>query len=103
MDDELQPLPYDPAAAEIVEMFDLGAENWYYSAPGDYQVAAVQAMKNDGTNFQTLLALEWPVRNRNTNEESTLRLLIHPDDAVGLASVLQHTTKWLASARLIGN
>lgn len=102
MSDELRPMPYDPSAATVSEMIDLDADDWYFTAAGEYQSGAVEAMKRDGSNAQTLIALEWPARLRGTDERRTLRLLISPEDAVGLADVLAHSARWVAAARRLG-
>lgn len=99
---DLRPIPDDPSAATVEAMIDLRNEEWLVSAVGDYQTGAVEAMKNDGTNFQRLVALEWPVRVNNGDEIRTVRLLIAPEDAIGLAEVLAHTAVWLAAAERLG-
>lgn len=93
----LRPLPNDPSGMQVESMFDLRSEEWWLTDGGDYQTAAVEAMTNDGSNHQTLIALEWPARLNHSTEVKRLRLLIHPDDALGLASVLAHTAAWLQS------
>ena len=103
MDDELRPLPFDPSAVNIVSMFDLDSDDWEYSDKGDYETCIVQAFKRDGTNPQTLLALTWPMRNRRTKKITTLRLLIHPEDAANLADTMKRSLDWLRTARLLGN
>lgn len=95
----LQPLPDDPSASEIESMLDLRSDEWWLSTAGDYQTAAVEAMKADGTDHQTLIALEWPARRNHGTDHKTIRLLIHPDDAAGLAQVLTHTARWLDARR----
>jgi len=97
MTDEIRPLSDDASADIIKEMFDLDSEDWHYSDEGDYESACVEAMNRQGGNFQTLVALEWPMENRKTKEKKKLRLLISPDDAEGLAKVLLHNVAWLKS------
>ena len=76
-------------------MFDANAETWTLAGEGDYQTAAVQAMQRDGTHLQNCVALEWPGRINHSDEHVTVRLMMSPDDAIGLASVLAHTGRWM--------
>lgn len=99
---EIRPIPSDPNAATVRSMFDLRGELWHVARAGEYQTAAVETMKNDGTNWQRLVALEWPGRVNNSDEETILRLLISPEDAMGLAEVLAHTAVWLRAADQLG-
>jgi len=103
MTDEIRPLPYDPSAKQIVSMVDLDDAEWLFGTVGDYQCACVEAMRNDGSNYQTCIALEYPVRVRNTDEHKTLRLIITPESAEGLANALMHSVNWLEIARKLGN
>jgi len=102
-DEGIRPLPDDAAGEQIISMFDLDAADWNYTEAGDYQAAIVQCFKRDGSELQTLIALEWPIRNRNTGELSTMRLLISPEDAVGLAEVITTSARWLKIRGIIGN
>jgi hypothetical protein len=96
---ELRPLPDDPAAAEIVSMFDLGDDNWLVTIAGEYQTAAGEAMKRDGSNWQEVVMVEWPCRTNRRDDAHTLRLMISPEDAIGLAEVLARTANWMMSRR----
>ena len=98
MPDAFRPLPDDPSAPTVAEMFDARAEDWILSRPGDYKTAAVEAFRADGSGHQRLVILEWPGRRNHSTEEVTVRLMIHPDDAIGLAQVLFHTARWLQAA-----
>lgn len=91
------PVPGDPSSHLILDMFDARSDEWLLSDGGDYQTAAVEVFKADGTNLQRLIALEWPARVNNSTERRTVRLLIDPEDAEGLADVLAHSVAWLAS------
>lgn len=93
---ELRPLPGDPDEQTVRAMFDLRGELWHVAAPGGYQSAAVETMKADGSQWQRLVALEWPGRVNNSDELVTVRLLIAPEDAMNLALVLAHTGSYLA-------
>jgi len=96
--DDLRPVPGDPGAAEVQSMLDLSGDEWWLGAEGDYSTAAVESMQADGTHFQRLIALEWPVRLNRGTERKRIRLLIAPEDALGLAEVLTHTAMWLRHA-----
>jgi hypothetical protein len=96
----IRPIPGDPAEAQVVAAFDLRDEAWLLSAPGDYEAAAVEVFKQDGSNYQRLVAVQWPARLNNGTERVTVRLLIAPEDAEGLAGVLQHTARWLKAAEV---
>lgn len=98
MADHFRPIDGDPGAEQIVAMFDAGGD-WLLSDEGGYQTAAVEAMKADGTNLQRVVALEWPARRNHSDETVTVRLMISPDDALGLADVLGHTARWMKAPR----
>lgn len=99
-DEPIRPVPFDPSRATVVAMLDLHAgEPWLMTAAGDYHAFAVEAMKRDGSNFQSLIALQWPARANGTDDHSVVQLLIHPDDVRGLVGVLAHTLAWLDEAK----
>lgn len=90
----VRPIAIDPAATQVRSMLSID-QTWAIAAPGDYATFAVEAMTNDGGNYQRLVALEFPARLNKTDELVTLRLLIAPEDAAGLAETLAHTYAWL--------
>ncbi|MGH9249213.1 MAG: hypothetical protein ACRD0W_06840 [Acidimicrobiales bacterium] len=92
---QFHPIPGDPDAPTVSAMFDATSDEWILTASGDYHSAAVQAMKHDGTDLQTCVILEWPGRVNHSTEHRTVRLMMSPDDAIGLADVLAHTARWL--------
>lgn len=94
---QFQPIPGDPSRELVLEMFDARSDEWLLSDGGDYQTAAVECFTNDGSNLQRLIALEWPARVNHSQERRRVRLLIHPEDAEGLADVLAHSVAWLDS------
>lgn len=102
MPDSIRPVPSDPTGDQVLAMLDLRSQDWLLSAPGDYQTGAVEAMRNDGTDYQRLVALEWPARPNHGTETTTVRLLISPEDALGLAEMLAHTARWLMAAERLG-
>lgn len=93
----IRPIEGDPASDQIMRMFDLGNDEWLLAAPGDYQTAAVETFKRDGSGYQRVIALEWPGRVNHSDEVRIVRLMVSADDALGLADVLTHTAKWLRS------
>lgn len=93
---QVRPIAADPSA-EIVEGMLEVDESWLLSAPGDYDTFAVESMTRDGGNWQRTIALRWPARINKTDERVLLRLLIAPEDALGLAELLTHTANWLAA------
>jgi hypothetical protein len=95
-----RPIPGDPGAVHVEAMFDARAERWILASAGDYQSAAVQAIRADGTMLQNCVALEWPGRINHTDECVTVRLLMSPEDAVELAKVLQHSGLWMLARGL---
>jgi hypothetical protein len=100
MTDALQPLPFDPSRVTVQSMIDLHAgEPWLLTSGGDYDTFAVYVLKRDGTDGQTLIALQWPTRINHTDTEQIVQLLIHPDDVRGLVDVLTHTCDWLDEAK----
>lgn len=96
---EIRPLPEDPSGPTVEAMFDIRSTEWFVAAGGDYQTAAVETMKADGSAWQRLVALEWPARVNNSDERRTIRLLIDPDDALGLAQVLAQTALWMKALK----
>lgn len=97
-EDPIRPLPDDPTGPLIAAMFDLRGTDWLLSAVGDYQTGAVETMRRDGSGYQRAVALEWPARRNHSDEEVTVRLLMSPEDALGLATVLAHTARFLLAA-----
>ncbi len=91
----LRPLPDDPDRDVIASMMDLANDEWLLTAAGDYSAAAGETMKKDGSDYQRLVMLEWPARVNKTQEHRTVRLLISPEDALGLCDVLAHTARFL--------
>lgn len=100
MSEHFKPVPGDPSATEIGEMFDARSPDWILTAEGEYQTAAAQAMKEDGTDLQNVLILEWPGRRNHTTELVTVRLMMSPDDAIGLGETLLFTGRWMKAKGL---
>lgn len=97
----VRPIPSDPTAAEIAGFMEID-QTWVISDGGDYATAAVEAMTNDGGNYQRVVALQWPGRLNRTGERATVRLLMDPRDAVALAESLLRSVAWLAAATELG-
>lgn len=95
----VRPLPDDPSAPMVQSMIDARSDEWLLSAPGDYSTCAVETMRADGTDHQVLVAVEWPVRVNHSDEIRTVRLLIAPSDALGLARRIAHTVQWLSDPK----
>ena len=91
----MRPIPGDPDSEEIVAMFDLRDEEWWLTAGGEYMSAAGETMQAGGKAWQRVVMLQWPTRLNHGTEEKTIRLLISPEDAIGLGQVLLHTGNWL--------
>jgi hypothetical protein len=68
---------------------------WAMAAAGEQLTYAVEAMRNDGSDWQRLIAIEFPARLNKTDERVTLRLLVDPLSAEVLADNLMHTARWL--------
>lgn len=94
MPEHFRPLPDDPDGEVIAAMFDAN-EDWLLAAGGSYQTGAAECMKADGSAFQRVVILEWPTRRNHTDEQVMVRLMISPEDAIGLADVLRHTGRWM--------
>ncbi len=92
-----RPIPGDPSRAEVQSMLDVKGEEWWLTDSGDYETAAVETMRYDGSDWHRLIALEWPVRRNHGQEQKVIRLMISPEDALGLAEVLTHTARWLVA------
>lgn len=95
MTDQMRSLPDDPDGEMVMKMFDVRSDDWILTSGGDYQTGACEAMRNDGSGYQQVVALEWPGRRNHSDEKITVRLFISPEDALGLAVVLAHTATWM--------
>jgi hypothetical protein len=95
-----RPIPLDPSHDQILSMIEVD-QSWLMTASGDYDTFAVEAMTRDGSNWQRVIALRWPARINKTDEKVMLRMLISPEDAIGLAAVMTHTAKWLMTLAAI--
>lgn len=95
-----RPISLDPARKQVEAMIEAD-QTWLVSAAGGYETFAVETVTDDGGNWQRVIALRWPARINKTDEHTQLRLLIHPEDALGLAQVLTHTATWLQSLAAI--
>lgn len=100
MTDQFRPIAGDPGGEAIMAMFDVRSTEWLMSDAGDYQTGAAEVFKADGSNYQKVVILEWPARVNNSDERRIVRLMISPEDALGLADVLAHTGRWLAAQQL---
>ena len=98
MSQHWRPLPDDPDGPVVAAMFDAGAD-WLLTAQGDYQTAAAEAMRADGTDLQVVVILEWPTRRNHSDELVMVRLMMSPEDAWGLAGTLETTAEWLMKQR----
>ena len=98
---DVRPVPLDPSAHLVAEAIS-SASTWLLTDSGDYQTFAVEAFRNDGTGHQVAVALQWPARLNHDDSPATVRLLISPEDAEGLAKTLLSTVRWLAAARDVG-
>lgn len=94
-DQAWRPLPDDPDGPTVARMFDARSSDWVVAAPGDYHAAAAETWRKDGTGWQQVVVLEWPGRRNHTDEHVRVRLMIDPEDALGLADVLAHSARWL--------
>lgn len=101
MPDDIRPVPGDNSEATVVKFIDLADGEWLLASDGKYQTYAVETMLRDGSNWQRALVLEYPVRVNKTNDYRTIRLIISPEDALGLSDVMAHTSTWLIAAALI--
>lgn len=90
----MRPIPGDPGAESIEAMLAI-SDDWLLTAGGGYETGAVETMTKDGGNFLRAIALTWPARRNHTTDQVTVRLLISPEDAIGLAANLVHTADWM--------
>lgn len=95
MEEQFKPLDGDNDASTIVEMFDVRADNWILTASGDYRTAAGETFQEDGSMPQKVVILEWPGRYNHSTETVTVRLMMGPGDALGLADNLAQSAQWL--------
>jgi hypothetical protein len=96
---KIRPLRADPDSLIVASMFDLRSEEWWLAAAGGYQTAAVEVMRSDGSDYDRLIASEFPCRRNHSDELRTIRLLISPDDAINYAATLAHSARWLIGQR----
>ena len=99
----IRPIPEDSSSEEVKLVLEQFDDSWALANAGDYMTFAVDAFKNDGSNHQKLLALVFPARLNNTDEDITIRLLLSPEDAQGLAETMAHTVAWLRSLDQLSN
>ncbi len=98
---KFEPIPNDPESGLIAQnMADIRDAKWNLTTAGDYGTFALSAFKNDGSNYQEVVAVQCSTRINGTDELETVRLLISPEDAVGLAKVLMHTGVWLLKSQM---
>lgn len=93
---DIRPIAADPSF-DIVDAMIEADQSWLLAAAGDYDTFAIESMTRDGRNWQRAIAVRWPARINKTDEHVLLRLIISPDDAIGLAEVLTRTARWLQS------
>lgn len=93
----IRPIPGDPSAERVAAITDVD-QTWAVTAAGDYESFAVEAFNRDGGDYDRLIAIRWPARLNKTDEHVSIRILMHPEDAVGLAEVLVHTARWMRAA-----
>ena len=91
---KIRPVPNDPSIVEVTAMLEAN-EEWYLTRPGEFQTAAVETMKRDGSDWQRLILMTWPARHNYGDEDEEVRLAISVEDAAGLVETLTHTIKWL--------
>lgn len=101
-DPQFRPIPGDPSAADVTAMFDATSEDWLLTAGGDYITVAVQTFLKDGSGFQVMIAVEWPVRRNHSAGTEMLRLMISPEDALGFAQALTKSASWLIARDAMG-
>lgn len=95
--DDVRPVHGDTKGFLVGQrLVSLAGKAWFASDGGDYQTYAVEARNKATGTWDLLVALEWPGRVIGTEDRSTVRMLIHPEDAAGLAEVLAHTARWAA-------
>jgi hypothetical protein len=92
---QFRPIEGDPSAPMVEAMFDARSGDWILTAEGDYQSAAVEVLKADGSAVRKAVILEWPGRRNHSDELVTVRLMMAPDDAIGLADILVQSGRWL--------
>lgn len=93
--ENMRPLENDPTKEIVRDAFDMNNAEWWLTDEGEYQTAAAEMMKFDGTNFSRVVILEWPARLNKSKETKTLRLAMSPQDALGLAQVMAYTAMWM--------
>lgn len=98
----IEPLPDDPSADVIRAMFDLD-ENWWLSDAGDIDTAAAGAFQNDGTNYQTVIITQFPVRRKGDEEGEMFKLALSVDAAILLYQNLEQTLSFLAERQRRAN
>lgn len=85
----------------VAQMWEAGGD-WWLTSPGDYDTGAAEAWQRDGSGYQRVVLLRWPARQNKGTKQTVLQLMLAPEDAEGLAKVLEHTARWLRSAEVLG-
>lgn len=79
----------------VEAMFAAGPE-WIITVDGGtYSSFAAETMLRDGSNFQRVIAIEWKGQTNKTHEPATARVMMRPEDALGLAETIARTARWL--------
>jgi hypothetical protein len=99
VDPAWRPLEDDAGKDIIGKVFDIRSEDWLLTDGGGYQTAAAETWQKDGGVWQEVVILEWPARKNHSEEKVMVRLMISPEDAMGLAEVLESTATWLMRRR----
>jgi len=70
---------------------DLGEESWILQVPGPYEISIIEAFKNDGSELQILIGLEFPGRFNKSPNVFKVRILITPEGAVHVGDKLMRS------------
>lgn len=92
----LRPVDGDPSYVEVDTFLRVMPEDrWVHVSYGEMWSAAVEAWKDDGTNFMHRIAINVPGVVNKTGEPTSVNLLIPLEDALLVADQLYHTSQWL--------
>ncbi len=100
MTDQLRPVPSDPSGVQVMGMIEADDE-WWLTDAGTYQTAAIEMMREDGSDWQLGLLISWPARRNHSDEHKDIQIVMSAKDAVDFVKTLAHTVRWMKAAGLI--
>ena len=97
MTTSMHPLPGDPDAPLITEVIQ-ATDSWVISAAGDIITFAAAARNHALGVTRPVVLLKVPGRINKTDEHTTIRMALSPEDAIQLADMLRQSAGYFQAA-----